>query len=157
MKVRVRGVNQSIRWIASVRDSTRHAARLGCIEAAQYLMDVIKEKFGRYQPTGGTNGGAWAKLTYDTNIRKLIKWGFSNKPLIASGDMKESFYVNKASTSTAISASVASDDPKLVYHVYGAPRANVPQRDPMLITAIEERDMCHDIIRDEINKVFLGG
>lgn len=153
LKVRVRGINQSVRWLAGMRDSTFEAARVGAVKAAEYLMAVIKEKFGSYQATGGDGGGPWKRLSYETNTRKLRKYGFAHKPLIASGDMKESFYV-KPGGKGRLSASVASDDPKLIHHIYGAPRANVPQRDPMLISAIEEADMCEDIIRDEVYKVL---
>ena len=150
IKVRIRGVNQVIRWTAGCNETALKGAQKGAIEAAEYLMDVIKEKFGTYQSTGGTGGGPWAKLKFETIVRKLRAYGVGDKPLVASGSMKDSFYVKPGGPNT-ISASVASKDDKLLHHIYGAPRRGVPKRDPMLVTALEEEDMCHDIVEDAVN------
>lgn len=154
LKVRVRGVDKALRTLANTNEQTRRAAYEGVSEAADYLKDIIQEKIGKYQSTGGDGGGAWAKLKVDTIFRKMKKYGVGDKPLLASGALRDSFYVKKGGEGT-ISASVASKDPKLVYHIEGNSR--LPKRDPMIVTAIEEMDMCHDIIEDAINKVYSGG
>jgi hypothetical protein len=42
--------------------------------------------------------------------------------------------------------------------VYGAPRAGIPMRDPIRITAKEEMETCHKIIEDKIMKeIGIGG
>lgn len=158
IKVRVRGVDKYIRDLVRTKETLRESARRGCLEAAKFLMESIQYKFGKYQQTGGTGGGAWAKLKPDTVFKKARKYGSSvaNKPLIGTGSMRDSFYVKGATTSKGIAASVASNDPKLPYHVYGAPRAGLPPRDTMLVTAIEVQDICHDIIEDEVLK-DMGG
>lgn len=150
IKIRIRGVTSVIRTLANTNERTKKAAYDGTIEAADYLCDVIKEKIGRYQSTGGDNGGKWRKLAFETIKRKMNKYGIGDKPLLASGDLRDSFYVKKGGKGT-ISASVASTDYKLQWHVEGR---GVPKRDPMMVTALEEADMCHDIIEDAINKVF---
>jgi hypothetical protein len=153
VKVRIKGIDRTLRELANTNDDTLDAARSGVHKAAEYLMEVIKEKFGVYQDTGGNGGGAWARLKFETIQRKMRKYGVGDKPLIASGEMRDSFYIKEGGEGT-IAASVASRDPKLIHHIYGAPRAGVPRRDPMLVTAVEEHDMCHDIVEDEINDVL---
>lgn len=150
VKVRIRGVDQYIRTLARTNDATRRAANVGVIKAAEHLLQKVREKFGVYQSTGGTGGGSWAKLKYETIARKLRK-GYGNKPLIETGAMRDSFSVVRGGKGT-IAASVGSSDPKLIHHIYGAPRAGVPQRDPIRVTATEQMGACHDIIEREITK-----
>lgn len=150
IKVRIRGIDQAIRWAAGCNEMALKGAQDGAVEAAGYLMDVIKEKFGTYQSTGGDGGGTWSKLKFETIARKLRRFGVGDKPLVASGKMRDSFYVKPGGPGT-IAASVVSQDDKLLHHIYGAPRRGVPKRDPMLVTAIEEADMCHDIVEDAVN------
>lgn len=150
-KVRVRGVDKLIRDMARLDESVHKSAKRGVLEAAEYLKDVIQEKFGTYQESGGINNGAWQKLKPDTVWRKRKKGIKGDKPLIESGKMKNSFYTKSATTLEGIAASVGSDDPKIVHHVYGAPSINLPPRDMILVTAVEEKDMCHDIIMDAVN------
>jgi phage gpG-like protein len=151
IKVRVRGVDHVVRDLAQVSEVTKDAAIRGVLKAAEHLRDKVKAKFGVYQPTGGrpAGRGPWPKLKFETIQRKLRKYGVGNKPLIASGKMRDSIEVVKGGAGR-ISASVGSDDPVLIHHVYGAPKAGVPQRDPIRVTAVEEKDVCSDIIKDEI-------
>lgn len=142
LKFRVRGVDRYIRDLAKIDQKTFDAAREGVIEAAEYLRDVVKEKIGTYQP-------GWAKLKYETIKKKLRRYGVYEKPLYASGAMKDSIRVFKGGKGR-LAASVGSDSPYLVHHVYGAPGAGVPQRDPIKVTAVEEMDMCHQIIEERI-------
>ena len=134
---------------------TYDAARDGTVLAAEYLLEKVKAKIGVYQSTGGPPGGygRWPKLKYDTIKKKLRKYGVGNKPLLMTGDLSESFTVVEGGKGR-VSASVGSDSDYLVHHVYGAPGAKVPMRDPIRITAVEERDACHKIIEDEIMKVI---
>ena len=151
VKVRVKGVDQTIRWFAKEEERCKVGAQNGVMKAAEYLMQKVKSKFGSYQQTGGTGGGPWARLKIETMIKKAKKYGFSGRPLIGYGGMKESIHVIKGGKGT-ISASVGSDDPKMAHHVFGAPKKNVPPRDTLLCTAVEEKKKCHDIIADEVYK-----
>ena len=148
LKVRVRGVDRYVRDLAKIDYKTFDAARDGVIEAAEYLLEVVKEKIGVYQP-------GWAKLKYNTIKKKLSRYGVGDKPLLASGAMRDSFKVVKGGKGR-LSASVGSDSSYLVHHVYGAPGANVPKRDPIRVTAVEEMDMCHQIIEEKIMEVIDG-
>ena len=47
-----------------------------------------------------------------------------------------------------------SDDDKLIHHMYGAPQAGVPKRDPVRPTTKEERETCLKIIIDKVREVF---
>lgn len=148
LKVRIRGIDTYIRDLAKISHKTYDAAREGTVEAAEYLLEVVKEKIGVYQP-------GWAKLKYETIQRKLRRHGVGDKPLLASGEMRDSFRVIEGGKGR-LSASVGSDSPYLVHHVYGAPGAGVPKRDPIRITAVEEMDMCHQIIEEKIMEAIDG-
>ena len=151
IKFRVRGVDKYVRDLSKVSDESFMHARTGVEKAAEYLLDKVVSKIGVYQPTGGEprGYGRWKKLKYETVSRKLRKYNVGDKPLLARGALKGSFSVIKGGKGR-LSASVGSDSEYLVHHVYGAPGANVPMRDPIRITAIEELDECHKIIADEI-------
>lgn len=159
VKVRVRGIDSTIRDLARTDAEHMKAVRKGIVDAAEYLLEMMQRKFGVYQATGGTGGGKWERLKYETNAKKLRKFGFSNKPLIATGSLKDSLTVLQSEdilsgTKKTLAASVGSLDPKMIHHVYGAPRRNVPPRDLMLVTAVEEADACRDKIIDAIWKAY---
>ena len=152
-KTRIRGIDTYIRDLAKLDSRTYSAARDGTVLAAEHLLQKVKDKIGVYQPTGGPPGGhgRWKKLKFETIKKKLRKYGVGDKPLYASGDLKESFSVVEGGRGR-LSASVGSSSPYLIHHVYGAPGANVPMRDPIRVTAKEEMEACHKIIEDEIMK-----
>ena len=156
-KQRVRCVDTYIRDLAKTNDETFNAARRGVIMAAEHLLEKVKGKIGTYQPTGGppSGYGRWPKLKYETRLKKLRKYGVGDKPLLMKGEngLLGSFRVIKGGKGR-LSASVGSDSEYLIHHVYGAPGANVPMRDPIRVTAMEERDTCHEIIENEIQKVI---
>jgi hypothetical protein len=143
IKARVHGVDRLIRDLASVDDYVMQGARIGVEKAAEHLKEKIEGKFGVYQD-------GWPKLKLATRFKKARR-GYPSGPLIETGAMKGSFKIRISKyRSSAIAATVYSDDEKLVHHVYGAPRANVPKRDPVYPTQAEEADNCHDIIMQEI-------
>jgi hypothetical protein len=148
MRIRVLGVNAEIRRLANISSNIHTAAREGVMKAAEHLKKVIEDKHGEYQP-------GWARLAPSTVDRKMRNFGISDSPLIETGAMRDSYFIQPATTATAISAQVKSNDPKLEYHVYGTSR--MPARDPFLITRIEEKDRCIDIIKSEIMKVMNSG
>ena len=155
-KVRIRGIDTIIRDLAKIDQNTYYAARDGVNEAADYLLGVVRNKIGKYQPTGGDPGGSgrWKKLKWETVKRKAVKYGGKgDRPLLASTKLRDSFSVVEGGKGR-LSASVGSDSQYLIHHVYGAPRAGVPMRDPIKITAIEEKDTCHEIIEDKIMEVI---
>ena len=43
---------------------------------------------------------------------------------------------------------------KLVHHMYGAPAANVPKRDPVRPTIKEENDAALEIIKDAVRSIL---
>lgn len=152
-KTRIRGIDTYIRDLAKLDMKTYDAAREGTVLAAEHLLEKVKAKIGVYQNTGGPPGGhgRWPKLKYETIKKKVRKYGVGNKPLYASGALKDSFSVVEGGKGR-LSASVGSSSPYLIHHVYGAPGANVPMRDPIRVTAKEEMEACHKIIEDEIMK-----
>ncbi len=154
-KVRIRGVNRTVRQLTKDNEAIYEGAREGCNEAARYLLDIIKTKFGKYNPTGGPPGGygSWPKLKPDTRWKKVRKYGSDKGPLIASGQTVNSLDVVEGGKGR-LAASVSADSDYLVHHVYGAPGANVPMRDPMRVTALEEKDACTDIIMKHIDEAL---
>lgn len=153
--VRIRGVTQVIRNLARTSDDVHDGARQGCNAAAEYLMTKIREKFGRYNSTGGDPGGygAWKKLTLETRMKKIRKYGHDGGPLIASGKTVGSLKVKKGGKGT-LAASVSIDSDYIIHHVYGAPGGHVPMRDPARVTAKEEKDACGDIVMDYVDKAL---
>lgn len=152
-KTRIRGINTYIRDLAKLDMKTYNAAREGTVLAAEHLLEKVKAKIGVYQSTGGPPGGygRWPKLKYETRLKKLRKYGVGDKPLLMTGNMRDSFSVVEGGKGR-LSASVGSSSPYLIHHVYGAPGAKVPMRDPIRVTAKEEMEACHKIIEDEIMK-----
>lgn len=157
LKVRIRGIDTYIRDLAKIDHGTYDAARRGAVKAAQHLLEKVVAKIGKYQSTGGMMGGRgiWERLKEETIRKKLRKYNVGDKPLLASGDLKDSFSVVEGGRGR-LSASVGSDSDYLIHHVYGAPGAHVPRRDPIRVTAVEEADTCHKIIEDEIMKEIDG-
>ena len=152
-KVRIRGIDTYIRDLAKLDDQTFYATEDGIEKAAQHLLQKVVAKIGVYQSTGGKpNGhGRWPKLKHETVKKKMFKYGIGDKPLLASGKLRDSFKIIKGGKGR-LSASVGSDSDYLIHHVYGAPGAHVPMRDPIRITAMEEMETCHKIIEDEVMK-----
>jgi hypothetical protein len=154
LNVRVRGIDTAIRDLVRTQDDVYDEARAGINAAAKHLMEKIIEKFGKYNPTGGDPGGhgGWRKLKFET-IKKKSNRGYSTAPLIMTGETKGSFSVKEGGAGR-LAASVHSSSNVLAYHVYGAPGANVPMRDPVRVTAKEEKDACHDIIEYHIRSAI---
>lgn len=154
-KVRIRGIDAYIRDLAKIDTESYNAARRGTVLAAEHLLEKVKAKIGVYQSTGGPPGGygRWPKLKYETRLKKLRKYGVGDKPLLMTGNLRDSFTVVEGGRGR-LSASVGSDSDYLIHHVYGAPGAKVPMRDPIRVTAVEERDTCHKIIEDEVMEVI---
>lgn len=154
-KVRIRGVNNTIRQLTRDNEAVFNGAREGCTDAAKYLLEVIRDKFGKYNSTGGppSGYGRWPKLKLETKMRKVRKYGTDRGPLIASGNTVGSLTVVDGGKGR-LAASVAAESDYLVHHVYGAPGANVPMRDPMRVTAMEEKDECTKIIIQHIDEAL---
>lgn len=154
LNVRIRGIDTAIRDLVRTEEDVYDEARRGINEAAEHLMGKIVEKIGKYNPTGGDPGGhgAWKKLKFQT-VKKKLMHGYSSAPLIMTGGTKNSFSIKEGGVGR-LAASVHSSSDVLAYHVYGAPSANVPMRDPARITAKEESDTCHKIIEDHIIKAI---
>ena len=149
IKVDVKGVEEAIRFLDQTDDNIRKGSIIGLREASKYLVDKIKSKFGTYQP-------GWAKLAYDTVVRKVRK-GQSSRPLLATGKMKESVKARNYTSGNRLKSTVYSDDEKIIHHIFGAPRAGVPKRDPMLITTTEEEDEITNIISNAISNEISKG
>lgn len=166
LSFRVRGIDATIRNLAHMRDDIMPVAQAGMNEAAEYLAGKVRAKFGNYQPTGGGTsfsgndgdilGGPWAQLKEDTIKRKLRLYGIGNRPLVASGQSRDAIKAIKADSNSTnrIVAYVGTDSDevarKLINAVYGAPRGGVPRRDPLKVTAYEERDNVQHMVESRI-------
>lgn len=149
LSVRVYGLSSVIRKMDNIDSLTEKALRDACRDAGEYLQDCIMDQFGTYQ-------SGWDRLKYET-IAKERKKGYganASKPLVMSGDMMMSFKNTVAKTGKTYTAIVRSDDKKLKFHVYGAPRAGVPQRDPVRPVAKEEAEECIDIFNKAIKEAL---
>ena len=155
MRIRIRGVDKTVRSLASISDYINDAAHDGCTEAAEHLKNKIEDKVGRYQSTGGPNGGPWPQLTRST-LFKHMRIGKGDTPLDYTGGLKGSFYVQEGGKGR-LSAQVKSSCEYIIHHIYGAPRKHVPKRDPMLRTADEERENCRTIILNAIGEAIRRG
>lgn len=142
VRVHIVGVDATVRKLRALSDNVEDALDEGCEEAAEELCDAITEKFGRYQP-------GWKHLSPET-IRKKGH----DEPLIDTGDMMFSFKTKTSNRTRKHTVTVYSDDKKLPYHVYGAPSANVPRRDPVRPTTREERENCINIIKRKVREVL---
>lgn len=149
IRVRVNGVDATIRAYDRKREDIEQALTDGTEEAGDYLIECIEDKFGVYQP-------GWAKLKYETIIRKKRRGAGHNasKPLIEFGDMMFSFFKRTSAKTRKHVVHILSDDPKILHHIYGAPAANVPKRDPVRPTVKEENDKCLEIIKDAVGRVL---
>lgn len=145
----VTGMDAVIRGFDRRIDGMDDALDEGCIEAAEYLQECIENKFGHYQ-TG------WERLKEET-VRKKVHKGNAvnaNKPLVDYGDMMFSFYIDTSNRTRKHTVAVKSDDPKILHHVYGAPAANVPKRDPVRPTVKEERLNCIDKVVKKVKELM---
>lgn len=149
MRVHVTGIDELIRKFDRLQDGVEEALDIGCQDAAEYLQERIEDKFGTYQ-----NG--WKPLKYITIYRKRRKGNGANanKPLVDFGDMMFSFYTVITNRTRKHTVTIKSDDPKILYHMYGARKSGLPKRDPVRPTVAEEREKCHDIIRDAVKDVI---
>lgn len=142
VKTKVSGVDALIRDFDRKKSDIEDAITQGTDDAAEYLMEKIADKFGRYQP-------GWAPLKPDT-IRKK---GF-DEPLIETTDMMFSFYKQIAARTRKHVVWILSDDPKLPWHMSGIPKINLPKRDPVRPTAKEENDKCLEIIAEAVRSIL---
>ena len=151
LRTYVTGLDALVREFDRTIDGMEEALDEGCLEAAEYLQECIEDKFGVYQK-------GWAPLKYITRLKKRRKGNGSNsnKPLVDYGDMMFSFYTQISNRSRKHTVAVISDDPKLPYHVYGAPSVGVPKRDPVRPTTKEERETCYKIVRDKVKELMDG-
>ena len=139
---KISGVDPLLRNFNRKKKGIEDALTQGTSDAADHLIDCITEKFGRYQP-------GWAKLKPDT-VRKKGH----DEPLIETSDMMFSFYKQISAKTRKHVVWVKSDDPKLPHHMYGAPGANVPKRDPVRPTTKEENDACLEIIAEAVRSIL---
>lgn len=149
IRVRITGIDKVIRSFDRKIDGMEEALDEGCIEAAEYLQECIENKFGHYQK-------GWEHLKPETISKKVGKGNDANatKPLVDYGDMMFSFSIDTSNRTRKHTVAVTSDDPKIIHHVYGAPRAGVPKRDPMRPTAKEERQNCIDILVKKVKELM---
>jgi hypothetical protein len=68
--------------------------------------------------------------------------------------MMFSFYIDTSNRTRKHTVAIKSDDEKIVHHIYGAPGAGVPKRDPVRPTVKEERENCIKILIDKVKEVM---
>ena len=144
IKVRIKGVDAVVRSYDRKKEGIEEALTEGAEEAADYLIECIEDKFGVYQP-------GWEKLKPETIFKKVMN---KTKPLVEFGDMMFSFDKKTSVKTRKHVVHITSDDPKLIHHMYGAPSANVPKRDPVRPTVKEENDTCLNMIKDAVRRAF---
>jgi hypothetical protein len=149
IKTRVTGIDAAIRSFDRKRDDVEQALTEGTEEAGDYLIECIEDKFGVYQP-------GWKKLKYETIYRKKRHGAGANatKPLIEFADMMFSFFKITSVKTRKHVVHILSDDPKIIHHIYGAPSAGVPKRDPVRPTVKEENEKCLEIIKDAVRRIL---
>jgi hypothetical protein len=154
IKVHLVGFDSFIRDFDRTNDKIEQGLYDGTDSAANYLRDCIEDKFGTYQSRGGPSNGLWPKLKYKTIVSKRKKGNSGNatKPLVDYGDMMFSFDIQTSNRTRKHTATITSDDDKILYHIYGAPHASVPRRDPVRPTLEDERQHCFDIIVDAVKR-----
>ena len=148
-RVHVSGIDATVRMFDRAIEGMDEALDEGCQEAAEYLQECVENKFGEYQP-------GWKPLAYITRRKKVLKGNGanSNKPLVDYGDMMFSLETRTSNRTRKHTVAVVSTDEKIIHHVYGAPAANVPKRDPMRPTAKEEREECIQMVIDKVKEVM---
>ncbi len=149
IRTHVTGVDAVIRRFDRTIDGMEDALNEGCLNAAEHLQESIEDKFGTYQ-------SGWKPLKRQTILKEqsMGNWHNASKPLINFGDMMFSFSTQIRNKTRRHTVAVVSDDDKLIHHMYGAPQAGVPKRDPVRPTTKEERDTCLKIIIDKVKEVF---
>lgn len=149
IRTRLSGVDAVVRSFDRTRDDIEQALADGTEEAGDYLIECIENKFGVYQP-------GWEKLKYETIYRKRRRGAGANatKPLIEFGDMMFSFFKKTSARTRKHVVHIFSDDPKIIHHMYGAPSAGVPKRDPVRPTIKEENDRCLEIIKNAVRRIL---
>lgn len=149
VKVRVKGMDKVVRSFDRKTEGVGEALAKGTEEAGDYLIECIEDKFGVYQP-------GWQKLKYETVVRKRRRGAGANatKPLIEFGDMMFSFFKKTSAKTRSHVIHILSNDPKLIHHMYGAPSAGVPKRDPVRPTVKEENEKCLDIVREAVRRIL---
>ena len=149
IKTRVTGVDATVRMFDRTKDGIEEALTKGTEEAGDYLIECIEDKFGVYQP-------GWKKLKYETIHRKSRRGAGANatKPLIEFGDMMFSFFKRISAKTRKHVVHIYSNDPKIIHHIYGAPSAGVPKRDPVRPTVKEENDKCLEIIKNAVRRIL---
>lgn len=154
IKAHLIGFDKVIRTFDRTNADVEEALYEGTEDAATYLRERIEDRFGTYQSTGGRSNGPWAKLKYKTIAQKRKRGHGANatKPLVETGDMMFSFDIQTSNRTRKHTATITSDDDKLIHHIYGAPEAGVPRRDPVRPTFEAERQKCFDIIADAVRK-----
>ena len=149
LRAHISGVDAAVRNFDRRIAGMEEALDEGCTEAAEYLKECIEDKFGVYQ-------AGWKPLQYITRLKKKRKGNGANanKPLVDYGDMMFSFDIQTSNRSRKHTVAVVSDDERLVHHVYGAPGASVPKRDPVRPTVKEEREECLRILEETVKEAM---
>lgn len=149
IRVHVSGIDATIRNFNRRIEGMEEALDEGCTEAAEYLKECIEDKFGVYQK-------GWKRLKPETIKKKSLKGNGANaaKPLVDYGDMMFSFDIDTSNRTRRHTVAVTSDDERLIHHIYGAPGAGVPKRDPVRPTVKEERETCIDILVKKVKEVM---
>lgn len=149
IKAKISGVDRVVRSFDRKRTDIEQALSEGTEEAGDYLIECIEDKFGVYQP-------GWEKLKHETIMRKKRRGAGANatKPLVEFGDMMFSFFKKTSAKTRKHVVHIFSNDPKIIHHIYGAPNANVPKRDPVRPTIKEENDKCLEIIKDAVRRIL---
>jgi HK97 gp10 family phage protein len=140
-----------------VAASEKIALHEGLKKAAELIEATARAEIGVYQGEVGTFQDdigvfpAWAPLAESTE-RQKERMGYAlDAPLLASGDMRESF----SHQVVGLKAVIGSDDPIAVYHETGT--ENMPPRPVFGPAAVRNEDKVLRILTEAAAAGLIGG
>ena len=140
-----------------VAAAERIALHEGLKKAAEMIEATAREEVGVYQDAVGTTQGdigvfpAWAQLAESTE-RQKERMGYPlDAPLLASGEMRDSFSHHVM----GLKAVIGSTDPVAVYHETGTER--MPPRPVFGPAAVRNEDKVLRIVAEAAMAGLIGG
>ena len=140
-----------------VAGSEKIALHEGLKKAAELIEATARAEIGVYHDAVGTTQGdigvfpAWAQLADSTERQKEAMGYPLDSPLLASGEMRDSF----SHKVTGLNAVIGSDDPVAVFHETGT--ENMPPRPVFGPAAVRNEDKVLRILTEAAAAGLIGG
>lgn len=135
---------------AAIHSEQERAIADGLEAVALKIETTAKAEIGQYQGSVGPFPG-WERLADSTEQQKIAKGYPSDAPLLASGEMRDSF-THEVSGMEAI---IGSTDPKMVFHEFGT--AKMPPRPVLGPAVVHNGDFIKKIIGKAVVNGLVGG